>query len=92
MTVAYISHPDCALHDMGWGHPEQPARLSAIQDALAEAHLDIALRHYEAPAATREQLSRVHYPRYVDYIGSLCPTRDLVSLDGDTAIDRKSVV
>jgi acetoin utilization deacetylase AcuC-like enzyme len=90
MTVALISHPDCALHDMGWGHPESPARLDAIQDALAEAHLDIALQHHEAPLATREELTRVHFPRYVDYLSSLCPTQDLIFLDSDTAMNRHS--
>jgi len=34
MAIGYISHHDCALHDMGHHHPEQPARLSAISDRL----------------------------------------------------------
>ena len=32
MTISIISHPDCALHEMGAHHPECPARLIAIQD------------------------------------------------------------
>ena len=35
MTTAIISHPDCALHEMGIGHPESPARLSAIPAYVA---------------------------------------------------------
>jgi acetoin utilization deacetylase AcuC-like enzyme len=34
MLPAYITHPDCALHDMGAGHPESPDRLGAINDML----------------------------------------------------------
>ena len=30
----YFTHPSCALHDMGDGHPEQPARLVAIDDEI----------------------------------------------------------
>ena len=53
MSIAFISHPDCALHDMGAHHPECPARLSAIQDQLLSSGLEFALRNYEAPLATR---------------------------------------
>ncbi|HEY9149566.1 MAG TPA: histone deacetylase family protein, partial [Gammaproteobacteria bacterium] len=34
MAIAFISHPDCALHEMGAGHPECPQRLAAIEDQL----------------------------------------------------------
>ena len=34
MATAFITHPDCLKHDMGAGHPEQPARLTAIEDQL----------------------------------------------------------
>ena len=34
MSTAFISHPDCLKHDMGRHHPEQPARLQAIEDRL----------------------------------------------------------
>ncbi|TDI81367.1 MAG: histone deacetylase family protein, partial [Betaproteobacteria bacterium] len=31
MSIAFISHPDCILHEMGPGHPENPERLKAIE-------------------------------------------------------------
>ena len=34
MTTALYWHPDCAAHDPGAGHPESPARLGAVLDAL----------------------------------------------------------
>lgn len=32
MLPVYISHPDCARHEMGPGHSECPERLSAVAD------------------------------------------------------------
>ena len=64
MTTAFITHPSFLLHDMGPYHPECPARLTAISDRLIAAGLDAHLRHYAAPAATREQIARVHGGAY----------------------------
>jgi len=87
MTVALITHPDCARHDMGSAHPESPARLWAIHDQLVASRLESVLRHYEAPAATREQLERVHDPEYVESIFRTSPAAGLVALDPDTAMN-----
>ena len=65
MTVAYVSHPDCRLHDMGADHPECPARLSAIEDQLVASGLGNFLTRVEAPLASRAQLERVHAPAYI---------------------------
>jgi len=45
---------------MGDGHPEQPARLDAIEEMLHVRQLHDFLVHHEAPRATLEQLARVH--------------------------------
>ena len=87
MHTAYISHPLCLKHDMGAGHPESPARLRAIEDQLIASRLFDHLGHYEAPAATREQLLRVHDAHYVDVIELNVPQQGLVRLDGDTAMN-----
>lgn len=84
MTVALISHPDCLLHEMGYGHPEQPDRLRAIESELIRSGLDAKLKHYEATRATREQLVRVHDAHYVEQIFQLAPTDGVVPLDPDT--------
>ena len=86
MTIAYISHPVCRLHQMGDAHPESPARLSVIEDWLLETGFEFALRRYDAPAATREQLARVHDLSYVERIFALAPARELVWIDADTAM------
>ena len=62
MDTAYIQHPDCLLHDAGAGHPERPARLSAIDDQLIASGLINYLRHEEAPKAQRKHLERIHEP------------------------------
>lgn len=87
MGVAFISHPDCALHEMGPGHPESPARLTAIADRLVAVGLDAVLQHYEAPLASRSQLEGVHDPVYVDSIFRRAPAEGLVWLDPDTAMN-----
>jgi acetoin utilization deacetylase AcuC-like enzyme len=91
MTVAFISHPDCQKHEMGAHHPEQPARLGAITDRLIASRLDLLLRHYDAPPATRAQLLRVHDVAYVEWILAHAPSEGLLWLDGDTAMNPYSL-
>jgi acetoin utilization deacetylase AcuC-like enzyme len=87
MQTAYISHPLCLKHDMGSYHPESPARIHAIEDQLIASGLLGYLQHHVAPAATREQLLRVHDPAYIDAIESSVPPQGIVHLDADTALN-----
>ena len=91
MAIAYISHPDCQLHDMGHYHPEQPARLSAINDRLIATGLDMVLHQYDAPLAKRELLEAAHDPAYVDQIFAASPAEGVIWLDGDTAMNPHSL-
>ncbi len=86
MALAYLSHPDCQLHDMGPHHPERPARLDAINDRLLATGLDMALHHYNAPLVRRELLEAVHDAAYVESIFKLAPKEGLVWVDADTAM------
>jgi acetoin utilization deacetylase AcuC-like enzyme len=87
MSLAFITHPECALHEMGEGHPEAPERLAAIEDKLIASRLDYVISRYEAPLATREQLLRVHDPGYLDALAQLSPRAGLIQLDQDTAMN-----
>ena len=87
MTTAYITHPLCLRHDMGSDHPESPARMQAIEDALKVTGLLDKLQCYEAKEVTREQLLRVHDKNYVDFIASRSPQHGIVQLDADTAMN-----
>lgn len=91
MTIAWISHPDCALHEMGEQHPESPARLDAIHNQLLMQNLHLALREYDAPLASREQLGLVHAPEYVAGIFRQAPTQGRIWLDPDTLMNPHSL-
>jgi acetoin utilization deacetylase AcuC-like enzyme len=86
MTLAYLTHPACRLHDMGSRHPERAERLSAIEDALKAFELDGFLTRYEAPRATDEQLSRAHGQDYVASLRARAPVEGRVRLDPDTSM------
>ena len=84
MPIAYSSHPDCRLHDVGQDHPEQPGRLRAIQDLLISTGMELALNQYEAPLAKREQLELAHDPDYISMLFTDAPHEGILELDGDT--------
>jgi acetoin utilization deacetylase AcuC-like enzyme len=90
-TTAFITHPSCLQHEMGPDHPESPGRLTAIYDHLASSGLDAQLSRHEAPAATLEQLSRVHDRGYIEAIEAAAPASGLCYLDPDTALNPFSV-
>ena len=76
---------------MGAHHPEQPARLSAIEDQLIASGVAPYLARYEAPLATDEHLARVHPLEYVQAIRDAAPSRGTVHLDPDTAMNPHSL-
>jgi acetoin utilization deacetylase AcuC-like enzyme len=87
MTTAYLTHPSSLKHEMGAGHPECPARIHAIEDQLIASGLLPFLYHYEASAASKAQLARVHSSDYIESIFKLSPQKGLVYLDADTAMN-----
>jgi acetoin utilization deacetylase AcuC-like enzyme len=87
VTIAFISHPDCALHEMGPDHPECPARLSAIEDRLVISRLDLLVTRVDAPLVTREQLLRVHDPAHLEALEQLSPSVGFASVDPDTSMN-----
>ncbi|GAC1664712.1 MAG: histone deacetylase family protein [Steroidobacteraceae bacterium] len=91
MTTAYITHPDCLRHEMGPGHPECPARLSAIGEHMRASGLLDELRCLEAPVADPDDLKRVHRAAYVDLIFDNAPSEGYVQLDPDTSMNAHSL-
>ncbi|MEK6246297.1 MAG: histone deacetylase family protein, partial [Pseudomonadota bacterium] len=91
MSTAFITHADCLKHNMGAGHPEQPARLTAIEDQLIASGVATYLQRYQAPLATDEQLARVHPIEYVRAIREAAPRSGTVHLDPDTAMNPHSL-
>jgi acetoin utilization deacetylase AcuC-like enzyme len=85
-TTAFITHRDCWLHDMGAHHPECPDRLSAINDRLIAAGLDMFLSFHDAPAATVDEIARAHARDYVEQTIAAVPEHGIRHLDPDTAM------
>jgi acetoin utilization deacetylase AcuC-like enzyme len=83
-TVAWISHPSCARHFSGEGHPESPQRLQAIEDRLRALGLLDSMRRVEAPAASEAQLLRVHTREHVERVLRADLSRGPVQHDPDT--------
>jgi acetoin utilization deacetylase AcuC-like enzyme len=83
------THPACLRHNAGPGHPESPARLGAVLEALRNAELP-ALDWHEAPLATREQLLRAHSPALVQRLLDHAVDSGLRRIDADTAMSPDS--
>src|ERR1043165_8749888 len=64
MTTALITHATCLAHQPPAGHPESPARLAAVLNALRE----LELTELAALSATPEQLAGAHSPALVDAV------------------------
>ena len=79
------THPSCLAHQMGPGHPEAPARLQAVLEALASGQF-ADLDRVEAPRVTREQLERAHSGALIDEIFASAPQAGYARLDPDTAM------
>jgi acetoin utilization deacetylase AcuC-like enzyme len=76
---------------MGHHHPEQPARLAAINDRLIASGLDMALRHYDAPLIEEPQLEAAHDPAYLRELARKSPQEGISWVDGDTAMNPHSL-
>ncbi len=89
MRTLLFTHPACAGHDMGAGHPEQPARLAAVLSAL-EGPDFAELERREAPETDRGRLLLMHPADYVDGLFAAFPTEGRVQIDADTAVSAGS--
>ena len=91
LNTAFISHPDTLLHVMDGSHPESPARITVIKNAIMASSLKPKLNFYDAPEATKKQLTRAHSSTYVEHIFNIAPQAGLVRLDADTAMGPMSL-
>jgi acetoin utilization deacetylase AcuC-like enzyme len=90
MATLLISHPSFLEHDTGPYHPERPDRLRAILGALEDPAFDGLVR-LAAPAASMEEMTRVHPQDYVEAILGIQPAPgEHVHVDGDTVMSQGS--
>ena len=80
--LTVFAHDDCRRHDMGGGHPEQPARLDAVAAALSEVGADPVA----PPLAAADALARAHARAYVDDLFGRAPADGIEVLDPDTVM------
>ena len=85
MTTLLFTHPACLDHNPGPQHPERPARLAAILDALDGPEF-AALGRREAPRADDAQLTLVHPALHVQRVLGAVPPQGLSRIDADTAL------
>ncbi len=86
MTTLVYTHAACLRHVPGPGHPESPARLEAVLEALRGADFE-ALEWRDAPQGALEHLRLIHTQDYIDFVASRRPTDGYALLDGgDTVI------
>ena len=85
MTTLLLHHEECLLHDMGEGHPERPARLTAIERVLA-ADAFAGLERQNAPLGTTDQVLLAHPASHVSAIDRARPKQGVSFLDADTAM------
>jgi acetoin utilization deacetylase AcuC-like enzyme len=81
MSLALYTHPDMLAHTPPAGHPETPARLRAVTDALADA--DLGLETLEAPLIDGADLALVHGEAYLAALAQAEPARGALPLDAE---------
>jgi acetoin utilization deacetylase AcuC-like enzyme len=85
MTTLLFTHHDCIAHQTGDGHPEAPARLSAVLAALDEpAFAGLARR--QAPLGDTAAIARIHGTHFVERILASVPPTGRHALDPDTIL------
>ncbi|NIR43582.1 MAG: histone deacetylase [Gemmatimonadetes bacterium] len=92
MPTAVFSHPDCAGHLTGPGHPERPERTSALLSAIESALPAMCgrVKEFEGRHATEEELALVHPEAHIERIRSkavrAAESNSIVFIDPDTAV------
>jgi acetoin utilization deacetylase AcuC-like enzyme len=95
VPLVLVRHPACFAHDTGAGHPEAPARLRGILDAV-QADPDLAglLVEMDALPVEAEYLVRAHTEDHVSFVRDLADRARrhgrIEWIDPDTAVSAKS--
>lgn len=87
MATAYFTHADCDGHLNPPGHPEQVARLHAVNAALSG--MDLMRR--DCSLGAESDILRCHPQSYIDRVRAAVPAQGWASLDGDTYLAPGSI-
>jgi acetoin utilization deacetylase AcuC-like enzyme len=90
--LAFCSSPRFTEHDTGPHHPERPARISAILDAVEIAGLldSPCAMALEPAAADPKWLELAHMPEHIAHVKHMCEVGGGVLDQGDTPVVRAS--
>ncbi|KAB2912585.1 MAG: histone deacetylase family protein [Hyphomicrobiaceae bacterium] len=93
MTTLLLTHPCFVEHDTGYGHPERPDRMRAIDKVLSHEMFN-GLKREEAPLRddVEEWIALAHPRAYIEWVKSARPAEgeEPVRLDPDTVLSPKS--
>lgn len=92
MSTLLITHPSFVEHDTGFGHPERPDRMRAIDRVLSHEVFGSLTRH-EAPIRddVEKQILLVHPQSHFDRIRKASQsfsTNEYTHIDGDTVMSK----
>ena len=87
MPPVYLAHPSSLEHETG-SHPEQPARIVAVEREL-EGRGWLGYERVSSPEVERSVLAAVHSDAYVSALEALCASGG-GALDADTLVSRGS--
>jgi acetoin utilization deacetylase AcuC-like enzyme len=85
VTILMAVHPQFLLHDTGPGHPERPARLTAVMEGIEAAGLRDAVIRFEPGPAPWDLIEKVHPGRYLLGLEEFTAMGG-GHLDGDTVV------
>ena len=94
-SVAILYEPAMLLHDTGQGHPERPARLSAVVEYLKQQPINAQLQWPIVEPATDATIKLVHSQHYLDNVkqevASVAANKTKVLSTGDTVLSPKTL-
>ena len=90
MTTVF-SHSACLGHNTGDGHPERPARMDAVEQALQSEELAGRLVRRDAEKATLDCIGLMHPQKYIEQIVASVPSSGVMRLDADTCLSPGSL-
>jgi len=88
--TGFLTHAQCAAHEMGSWHPESPERLAAVHDHLIAVGLLPHLLTIDAPAASLEAIARAHDHGYIERLRARIPKQGYEPIDPDTSMNSES--
>ena len=91
MPTLFLSHDDCEKHEMLPHHPESPARLRSIHQAMATRDWGEQLVSREAGEIDASAFEGIHPEAYVEQLATLDPGDGIVRVDADTSLNRHSL-